>query len=85
VDAEGCFNVYIPKSVKGVNIRFIVDQQYGLSLFKEIKDIFGSGSIYARKNENYRLTLANLNTLPFVIEYFDNYALRTKKQLAFKK
>ena len=84
-DAEGCFNVYISKSNKVISLRFIVDQKYGLPLFNQLKDILGSGSIYTRKNHNYRFTITNINKLPLIIEYFHLYALRSKKQKAFEK
>lgn len=85
VDAEGCFNVYVSKNNKGISLRFIVDQQEGLSIFDELKIILGTGSIYARKNNNYRFATTKLDTLALVIEYFNVYILRTKKQLAFEK
>ncbi len=85
VDAEGCFNVYVSKNNKGISLRFIVDQQVGLSVFDELKNILATGSIYARKNNNYRFTVTKLEKLALVIEYFNVYILRTKKQLAFEK
>lgn len=85
VDAEGCFNVYVSKNNKGISLRFIVDQQEGLSVFDELKNILGTGSIYARKNNNYRFAITKLEKLALVIEYFNVYILRTKKQLAFEK
>lgn len=85
VDAEGCFNVYISKNNRGISLRFIVDQQYGLPVFSQLKNILGSGSIYARKNSNYRFAVTKLDILALVIEYFNVYTLRTKKQLAFEK
>lgn len=84
-DAEGCFNVYISKNSKGISLRFIVDQQYGLPLFNQLKDILGSGSIYVRKNNNYRFAITSLNRLVLVTEYFNVYVLRSKKQFAFEK
>jgi len=84
-DAEGCFNVYISKNNKGISLRFIVDQQDGLSLFNQLKDILDSGSIYARKNNNYRFAVTNINKLVLVIDYFNAYVLRSKKQFAFEK
>jgi hypothetical protein len=87
-DAEGCFNVYISKDSKGISLRFIVDQQYGLSLFNQLKDILDSvacASIYVRKNNNYRFAITNLNKLALVVEYFNVYVLRSKKQFAFEK
>lgn len=84
-DAECCFNVYISKSNKGISIRFIVDQKDGLPLFIQLKDILGSGSIYTRKNNNYRFAIANINKLALIIEYFNVYVLRSKKQFAFEK
>lgn len=84
-DAEGCFNVYVSKSNKGISLRFIVDQQEGLPLFNQLKDILGSGSIYTRKNNNYRFAITNVNKLALVVEYFNVYVLRSKKQFAFEK
>lgn len=84
-DAEGCFNVYISKSNKSISLRFIVDQKDGLSLFNQLKDILGSGSIYSRKNNNYRFAITNVSKLALVIEYFNVYGLRSKKQFAFEK
>ena len=85
VDAEGCFNVYVAKNNKNVSLRFIVDQKEGLSFFNDFKIIFGRGSIYSRKNNNYRYAVANLNSLSLVINYFNQFRLRTKKQWAFDK
>lgn len=84
-DAEGCFNVYISKSNKAISLRFIVDQRDGLPLFNQLKDILGSGSIYTRKNNNYRFAITNINKLALIIEYFNVYALRSKKHFAFAK
>jgi hypothetical protein len=77
--------VYVSKTYKSISLRFIVDQQYEVSLFNDLRDLLDSGSIYARKNENYRFAITNLKKLPLVIEYFNVYVLRTKKQLAFEK
>lgn len=85
VDAEGCFNVYVYKNIKSLSLRFIVDQQEGLSIFNELRFILGTGSIYARKNNNYRFAVTKLDKLALVVEYFNVYILRTKKQLAFEK
>jgi hypothetical protein len=80
-DAEGCFNVYIFKSNKGISLRFIVDQKDELLLFNQLKDILGSGSIYVRKNNNYRFAITNISKLVFIVEYFNAYALRSKKTI----
>ena len=84
-DAEGCFNVYISKSSKSISLRFIVDQKEGLPLFNQLKDILGSGSIYRRKNDNYRFAITSLGRLVLIVKYFNVYVLRSKKQFAFEK
>lgn len=84
VDAEGCFNVYVAKNNKVV-IRFIVDQKEGLLLFNDLKNMLSYGSIYNRKNNNFRYAVSNLNSLSIIINYFNQFKLRTKKQLAFDK
>lgn len=85
VDAEGCFNVYVAKHNKSVSLRFIVDQKDGLSLFNDLKNILSYGSIYKRKNNNFRYAVANLNSLSIIINYFNQFVLRTKKQWALDK
>lgn len=56
-DAEGCFNVYVYKNKKVVRMRFILDQKDGYLLFNDLKNILGAGSVYMRKNNNFRYTL----------------------------
>lgn len=85
VDAEGCFNVYVAKNNKDISIRFIVDQKEGLLLFNDLKKILSYGSIYNRKNNNFRYAVSNLNSLSIIINYFNQFKLRTKKQWAFNK
>jgi len=85
VDAEGCFNAYVTKSNKSVVLRFIVDQKNEVLLFNVLKNILSYGSIYIRKNNNFRYVVTNLNSLSIMINYFNGFELRTKKQLAFNK
>ena len=78
LDGEGCFNVYVAKNNKNVSLRFIVDQREGLFLFNDLKNILSYGSIYKRKNSNYRYAVTNLNSLSVIINYFNQFVLRTK-------
>jgi hypothetical protein len=80
VDAEGCFNVYVAKNSQNVILRFIVDQKEGFSLFNDLKNILSYGSIYTRKNNNFRYAVTNLKSLLVIINYFNKFRLRTKKQ-----
>lgn len=86
IDAEGCFNIYIPKnSLYEVSMRFIIDQKNGELLFKKLKNILGTGSIYFRKNDNTRYSVSNLTSLGLLINYLTQFQLRTKKQKAYLK
>lgn len=85
VDAEGCFNAYVTKNNKSVVLRFIVDQKNEVLLFNVLKNILSYGSIYIRKNNNFRYVVTNLNSLSIIINYFNQFELRTKKGLAFNK
>lgn len=85
VDAEGCFNVYVAKNDKAVSLRFIVDQKDGTFFFNDLKQILKRGSIYSRKNNNARYAVSNLTSLSLIINYFNQFTLRTKKRLAFVK
>jgi hypothetical protein len=63
-----------------------VDQKEGLLLFNNLKTILNYGSIYSRKNNNFRYTVTNLNSLSIIINYLNHFELKTKKkQLAFYK
>jgi hypothetical protein len=84
VDAEGCFNVYVAKNNK-VCLRFIVDQKEGALFFNGLKQMLNRGSIYSRKNNNFRYAVSNLISLGIIINYFNQFTLRTKKRLAFVK
>jgi len=85
VDAECFFNVYVAKNNRNVSLRFIVDQREGLSLFNDLKNILSYGSIYKRKNSNYSYAVTNLNSLSIIINYFNQFLIRIKKQRAFDK
>ena len=86
MDAEGCFNIYIPKnSVFTILTRFILDQKDGELLFKELRSILGSGSIYSRKNNNIRYAASNLTSLGLIINYLRRFGLKTKKHMAYLK
>lgn len=84
VDAEGCFNAYVAKN-NSVCLRFIVDQKEGALFFKGLKQMLNFGSIYNRKNNNARYAVSNLISLGVIINYFNQFPLRTKKRLAFVK
>lgn len=86
IDAEGCFNIYLPKTpLFSVMMRFIIDQKNGELLFKELKSILGYGSIFARKNDNIRYSVTNLTSLGLLIDYLTKYPLKTKKHKAYLK
>jgi hypothetical protein len=85
VDAEGCFNAYVAKNDKTVSLRFIVDQKDGTLFFNDLKHILNRGSIYSRKNNNARYAVSNFTSLSLILNYFNQFTLRTKKRLAFVK
>jgi len=86
IDAEGCFNIYFPKkSLFSVAMRFVIDQKNGELLFKTLKNILGTGSIFFRKNNNTRYSVTSLTSLGLLINYLTQFPLKTKKQKAFIK
>ena len=62
-----------------------MDKLSSLLLFNNLKTILNYGSIYSRKNNNFRYTVTNLNSLSIIINYLNHFELKTKKQLAFYK
>ena len=93
-DAEGCFNVKIEKRSNTytgyrVILRFLLDQKNAQSLLLNIRELFGFGTVYLRKEGNnntvYRYHVNSFKGLVSIREYFLNYPLKTQKIESFKK
>lgn len=85
LDAEGCFNIFIPKNSSYVYLRFILDQKNAELFFKFLKYKLGVGTIYSRKNDNVRFSVTNLSSLMTLNNYLAQFPLKSKKQLAYAK
>lgn len=90
-DAEGCFNVVVkrrPAISTGfqIIIRFILDQRNGLEVLSTIRDQFGFGfvSLRASTNNVYRYTHKTFMGISSLLEYFDQYPLKSKKLRSFE-
>jgi hypothetical protein len=92
-DAEGCFSLRIFKQ-RGkdyVKSLFILDQKYELEILNEISLLFSDkslGKLIKTKNGNmYRIEVScnDINKLIYkkVINYFDNYKLKTTKNISY--
>ena len=93
-DAEGCFNVNIVKRINTstgyrVTLRFILDQKNAQSLLLQIRELFGFGQVFLRKeigvNEVYRYNVNTYMGLITIRNYFLTYPLKTKKGESFNK
>lgn len=95
-DAEGCFNVKLPKAEKRDNtvsgyrviLRFLLDQknaQYRPTALSSIRDLFGYGNVSLRSatNDVYRYTMKSFTGTNVVREYFLAFPLKTKKLQSF--
>jgi LAGLIDADG endonuclease len=93
IDAEGCFSVNIYEGRnknKFCRCRYILDQKDTRELLLYIKDIFNYGSVNLRNKMNnvYRLTVSMKNPkrkdFSEVINYFNNFPLKTTKSFNFQ-
>lgn len=91
-DAEGCFNTNLNKS-NVIKFRFILDQN-DKDVLEQVKYLFNSGSVTLKSKssnlefkrpikDTYRYTLTKLNDILLVLNYFDNYPLKTNKLRSF--
>lgn len=94
IDAEGCFNVTLFKRAAmklgyQVKLRFLIDQKDSLNTLLIIKDIWGM-ILQNRKKKNIDRNIYRIETNSFVkvfkiINYLDNYKLKTKKLESYNR
>lgn len=89
-DAEGCFNVNIGIRKNTINghrviLRFLLDQKDAYSTLLNIKNLFGYGQVNLRSETNnvFRYNNNSFKGLIPVINYFNNFPLKTKKSISF--
>ena len=91
-DAEGCFNIHIVKRKEmktnyNVSLRFILDQKDEEFVLQSIRNLFGYGKVSLRKgrikNTVYRYTIHSLKASKIVINYFNQFPLKTTKKHSF--
>ncbi len=90
IDAEGCFNAikisdkkyFLPYTVR---LRFIIDQKSEEWLFYKLKQFLHSGVISSRKKVQhmFRFTSTSISSHEKLIQYLNNYPLRTFKKVSF--
>lgn len=88
-DAEGCFNVNIGIRKKTLNghriiLRFLLDQKDAYNTLLNIRNLFGIGQVSLRSETKsvFRYNNNSFKGLIPVINYFNNYPLKTKKSLS---
>lgn len=88
-DAEGCFNVNIGIRKKTINdhriiLRFLLDQKDAYNTLLNIRNLFGIGQVSLRSGTKsvFRYNNNSFKGLIPVINYFNNYPLKTKKYLS---
>lgn len=89
-DAEGCFNVNIGKRINTISgfrvrLRFLLDQKEAKDTLIYICNLFGYGRVRLRTEtlNVYRYSNDSFKGLISIIQYFENYPLKTKKSLSF--
>lgn len=93
IDAEGCFSINIYKGKDNKHFcqcRYILDQKDARDLLLYIRNILNFGSVNLRNKTNnvYRLTVSMNKPIrkdfALVIQYFQQFPLKTTKSLNFK-
>ena len=91
-DSEGCFSIsiYNKKKRTGCRCKFILDQKKGKDLLLHIRNLFNYGNVNLRNETHgiYRLVISmnkpTRENFSVIIEYFQNFSLKTTKNLNFK-
>jgi hypothetical protein len=90
-DGEGCFTVSVCKERKTktasytqVQVRYIISQKNHLNLMQNIA-ILLNGKVHFLKSYCGYNMVVNLTKLKTIINYLNNYPLKTKKLISYKK
>jgi hypothetical protein len=75
------------KTKYNVSLRFILDQKDEEFVLQSIRNLFGYGKISLRKdrtnNTVYRYTIHSIKASKIVINYFNQFPLKTTKKHSF--
>lgn len=89
-DAEGCFNINITtrkEAITGYRVtpRYLLDQKNDLSTLNIINYLFGFGRVRLRSGTKdvYRYSVDSFKGITPIINYFNNFPLKTKKRVSF--
>ena len=91
VDGEGCFYVGINRNrtmKTGYQVfpEFrIVQHERDVQVLYALKKFFGCGVVRRNHDDRYELRIRKLDCLKRVVEFFEKYPLKTKKNIDFKK
>ena len=91
VDGEGCFYVRINRNrtmKTGYQVlpEFrIVQHERDVQVLYALKKFFGCGVVCRNHDDRYELRIRKLDCLKRVVEFFEKYPLKTKKNIDFKK
>jgi hypothetical protein len=95
IDAEGCFNVTIAKRKSmalgyQVKLRFMIDQKDNLNNMLYMKDQLNLFLTYRKLKKGinstmYRIESNSFVKAPLIIQYLNNFKLKTKKRESFNK
>ena len=91
VDGEGCFYVGINRNrtmKTGYQVlpEFrIVQHERDVQVLYALKKFFGCGVVRRNHDDRYELRIRKFDCLKRVVEFFEKYPLKTKKNIDFKK
>ena len=90
IDAEGSFSGTMQKKdsegkPSGVRIRFTLVQKDETEVMLHIKEILGATSSYYKKSNTTRLFLENNKNKNALIQYLENFPLKSSKKIPFQR
>ena len=88
VDGEGCFHVGFnkPRGYLQIIPEFrIVQHQRDVELLQKIKNFFGYGLVTTNHDDRKEFRVRGLQNLQYIVQFFRDHPLRTKKQNDFEK
>lgn len=82
IDAEGCFFGHVRKDWSKISLNFSMSQKAEKEVFNHLKKLIG-GSLFFENEKYFRLKVEKSSNIQSLIDYLENYPLRSSKHISF--
>jgi len=82
IDAEGYFSGHVKKDWSKISLNFSISQKAENEVFNHLQKLIG-GSLFCENEDYFRLKVEKASDIQGLIDYLENYPLRSLKHVSF--